>query len=95
MERNIIQIRGGTMYVHVDGTSNVGKFCEQFEKEHPNAKRFYGNLNRDCTRYTTIYEIHGLSPKSRRKCNYSTLYARYVEISDDDERYANFKCFRS
>ena len=84
--QKIIRIKGGTRQFRKGGIREVELFCQQFEKEHPNAVRIDGDFRKNRTHYSTVYEIHALSPNSKKPFNYSYIYTRYCEMSPDDEQ---------
>lgn len=78
-KQNIITIYCGSGYGRKDGTSQASEAFEKFKLEHPNAKRYIGDLRREKTHFKAVYKLMYFASTMRGCSNFATVYDTYVE----------------
>lgn len=74
-KQNIQFIYCGSGYSRKDGSDAA----EKFKSEHPNAKRYTGDLRREKTHFKAVYKLMYFASTMRGCSNFATVFDTYVE----------------
>lgn len=81
IKQNIMKINLGSGYVSNRGLCAAAEAYNRFIEEHPNAKRYYGDLRSAKVKYKAVYKLYYWRyPSNNAYCpKYKSLHSTWVE----------------